>query len=60
MQSGEMSPVVFFQAEGGQQYWLRLNYEHVVSAASLRDLTVSLTMQPKGPDADAVRRLKIY
>jgi hypothetical protein len=52
--------VVFFQAEGGQQYWLRLNYEHVVSAASLRDLTVSLTMQPKGPDADAVRRLKIY
>ena len=34
-----------------------MNYEHVVSATSLRDLSVSLTMQPKGPDADDVREV---
>jgi hypothetical protein len=57
MQSGEISPMASFRAEVGQQYWFRLNYEHVVSATSLRDLSVSLTMQPKGPDADDVREV---
>jgi hypothetical protein len=57
MQSGEMSPMASFRAEVGEQYWFRLNYEHVVSATSLRDLSVSITMQPKGPDADDVREV---
>ncbi len=59
MQSGEMSPMASFRAEVGQQYWFRLNYEHVVSPTSLRDLSVSLTMQPKGPDADDVREVTL-
>jgi hypothetical protein len=57
MQSREMSPMASFQAEVGQQYWFRLNYEHVVSETSLRDLSVSLTMLPKGPDPDDVREV---
>ena len=59
MQSGEMSPMASFRAEVGQQYWFRLNYEHVVSPTSLRDLSISLTMQPKGPDADDVREVTL-
>lgn len=57
MQSGEMSPRASFRAEVGQQYWFRLNYEHVASATSLRDLSVSLTLLPNGPDADDVRQV---
>jgi hypothetical protein len=52
MQSGETSPMASFRAEVGQQYWFRSNYEHIVSETSSRDLSVSLTMLPKGPDAD--------
>lgn len=59
MQSGEISPMASFQAEAGQRYWFRLDYEHVVSATSLRDLSVSLTMQPNIPDADDVREVTI-
>ncbi len=59
MRSGEMSPRASFQAEAGKQYWFRLNYEHVVSPTSLRDVSVSLTMQPKGPDADDVREVTL-
>jgi hypothetical protein len=57
MRSGEISPMASSRAEVGQQYWFRLNYEQLVSATSLRDLSVSLTMQPKGPDADDVREV---
>jgi hypothetical protein len=55
MASGEISPEVSFRAEGGQQYWFQLNYEHVVSATSLREPSVSLTLQPNGPNEDDVR-----
>jgi hypothetical protein len=55
MRSGEISPIVSFRAEAGQQYWFRLDYEHVVSATSLREPSVSLTMEPKGPDENEVR-----
>jgi hypothetical protein len=55
MQSGEISPMASFRAEVGQQYWFRLNYEHVVSATSLREPSVSLTMQPNGPNEDDIR-----
>jgi hypothetical protein len=57
MQSGEISPMASFRAEVGQQYWFRLNFEHVVSATSSREPSVSLTMQPKGPDADDTREV---
>ena len=59
MQSGEISPVASFQAEAGQRYLFRLDYEHVVSSTSLRDLRVSLTMQPNIPAADDVREVTI-
>jgi hypothetical protein len=55
MQSGEISPMASFRAEVGQQYWFRLNYEHIVSATSLREPSVSLTMQPNGPNEDDIR-----
>ncbi len=59
MQSGEISPSVSFLAEMGQEYWFRLNYEHVVSATSLRDLSVSLSMQRNIPDCDEIREVTI-
>jgi hypothetical protein len=59
MRSGEVSPMVSFQAEVGRQYWFRLNYEHVVSATSLREPSVSLTMQPNGPTDDDVRAVAL-
>jgi len=59
MQSGEISPSVSFLAEMGQQYWFKLNYEHVVSATSIRDLGVSLTMQRNIPDGDEIREATI-
>jgi hypothetical protein len=55
MRSGEIAPKVSFRAEAGQQYWFRLNYEHVVSSTSLREPSVSLTMEPNGPDENEVR-----
>ena len=59
MQSGEISPVASFQAEAGQEYLFRLDYEHVVSSTSLRDLRMSLTMQPNIPAAEDVREVTI-
>jgi hypothetical protein len=59
MRSGEISPVVSFRGEAGREYWFRLDYEHVVSATSLREPSVSLTMEPKGPDEDDVRAVAI-
>ncbi len=59
MRSGEISPMVSFGAEAGQQYWFQLNYEHVVSATSLREPSVSLTMEPKGPKDDDIRAVII-
>jgi hypothetical protein len=56
MQSGEISKGgASFRAEVGQQYWFRLNYEHVVSATSLKEPSVSLTMRPNGPNEDDIR-----
>jgi hypothetical protein len=47
LQSGETSPGASFKAKAGGEYFFRLDYEHVISATSLRDLSLSLTMQPK-------------
>jgi hypothetical protein len=50
LQAGEISPGVLFKAEAGGEYFFRLDCEHVVSATSLRDLSLSLSMQPKAFD----------
>jgi hypothetical protein len=42
LQSGEISSGAFFKAEAGGEYFFRLDYKHVVSSASLRDLRLSL------------------
>jgi hypothetical protein len=46
LQSGEICPSALFKAEAGGEYFFQLDYEHVVSAASPRGLSVSLSMQP--------------
>jgi hypothetical protein len=50
LQSGEISPGALFKAEAGREYFFQLDYEHVASATSLRDLSLSLSMQPKAFD----------
>jgi hypothetical protein len=47
MQSGEICPTAAFKAVAGKEYFLQLDYEHVVSATSPRDLSATLSMQPK-------------
>jgi hypothetical protein len=59
MQSGEVSPSASFKAVAGQEYFFQLDYEHVVSATSLRDLSVTLSMTPKITGADELREVTI-
>jgi hypothetical protein len=59
MQSGEISPTASFKAVAGREYFFQLDYEHVVSATSLRDLSLTLKMQPKMTGADEQREVTI-
>jgi hypothetical protein len=59
MQPGEISPTASFKAAAGQEYFFELEYEHVVSPTSLRDLSVTLSMQPKMTGADELREVTI-
>lgn len=59
MQSGETSPTAQFKAVAGKEYFFQLDYEHVVSATSLRDLSLTLKMQPKMTGADELREVTI-
>jgi hypothetical protein len=59
LRSGEITPRASFKAEPGKEYFLKMDYEHVVSATSLRDLRVSLSMQPNTGNADELREVKI-
>jgi hypothetical protein len=59
LQSGEMSPTAAFKAVAGKEYFFQLDYEHVVSSTSLRDLSVTLSMQPKITGADELREVEI-
>src|ERR1700733_9309743 len=59
MQSGEISPTASFKAVAGKEYFFQLDYEHVVSATSLRELSVTLNMQPKMTGADELREVAI-
>jgi hypothetical protein len=59
LQSGEITPTASFKAVAGQEYIFQLAYEHVVSATSLRELSVSLSMEPEIKGADELRELTI-
>jgi hypothetical protein len=43
--SGEISPSASFRAEPGKEYFFKADYEPVVSATSLKDVSLSLSMQ---------------
>ena len=58
LRSGEISPSASFKAEPGKEYFFKMDYEHVVSPTSLRDLRVSLSMQ-SNTGADELREVKI-
>ena len=59
MQPGEISPTASFKAVAGKEYFFELEFEHVVSATSLRDVSVTLSMRPKMPGADELREVTI-
>jgi hypothetical protein len=59
MQSGEINPAASFKAVAGKEYFFQLKYEHVVSPTSLRDLSMTLTMEPKMTGADELREVTI-
>src|ERR1700730_8104266 len=59
LRSGEISPSASFKAEPGKEYFFKMDYEHVVSATSLRDLSVSLSVEPNTGNADELREVKI-
>jgi hypothetical protein len=58
LRSGEISPSASFKAEPGKEYFFKMDYEHVASATSLRDLRLSLCLQLNG-DVDQLREAKI-
>lgn len=59
LRAGEISPTASFRIEPGEEYFFKVEYEHVVSATSLRDLKVSLSLQPDTGDADELREAQI-
>jgi hypothetical protein len=59
LRAGEISPRASFTAAPGDEYFFKVDYEHVVSATSLRDLKVSLSLEPNTGDADELREVKI-
>jgi hypothetical protein len=59
LRAGEISPIASFRVERGEEYFFKVDYEHVVSATSLRDLRVSLSLEPGTGDADELREVTI-
>jgi hypothetical protein len=59
LRAGEISPSASFTAAPGKEYFFKLDYEHVVSATSVRDLKVSLSIVPNTGAADDLREVKI-
>ena len=59
LRAGEISPSASFTAAPGAEYFFKVDYEHVVSATSVRDLKVSLTSEPNAGDPDELREVKI-
>jgi hypothetical protein len=59
MQAGEISPTASFKGVAGGEYYFQMDYEHVVSSTSLRDLKVSLSMQPNISGSEELREVSI-
>ena len=59
LRSGEISPTASFKVEPGKEYFFKVDYEHVVSETSVRDLRVSLSLQPDTGDAVELREVTI-
>jgi hypothetical protein len=59
LRAGEISPSASFTTAPGEEYFFKVDYEHVISATSPRDLKVSLSMEPNTGDADELRAVKI-
>lgn len=59
LQSGEICPRASFETRAGGEYFFRADYEYVVSATSLRDLRVSLSVQPNARDTEDLREVTI-
>jgi hypothetical protein len=59
MGSRESSPSATFRAEAGGEYFFHVDYEHVVSATSIRDLKASLSVESSIADAVALREVTI-
>jgi hypothetical protein len=59
LQSGEICPAVSFESQPGAQYYFRADYEYVVSPTSLRDLKISLSMDPNPGNDDDLRAVPI-
>jgi hypothetical protein len=59
LRSGEISPSASFKAEPGKEYFFKMDYEHAVSATSLRDLSLSLSMEPNTGNANELREVMI-
>ena len=59
LRSGEICPQASFDVRAGGEYFFRADYEHYVSATSLRDLKVNLSVEPNAGDTEALRDVKI-
>jgi hypothetical protein len=59
LQSGEICPQASFEIRAGGEYFFRADYEHYVSATSLRDVKVNLSVQPNAGDTADLRDVKI-
>jgi hypothetical protein len=59
LQSGEICPQASFEVRAGGEYFFRADYEHYVSATSLRDLKVALSVEPSAGDTEDLREVKI-
>jgi hypothetical protein len=59
LRAGEISPMASFKVKPGEEYFFKVDYEHVVSATSLRDLRVSLSLEPNTGDAGELREVTI-
>ena len=57
--AGEVSPIASFKAVAGKDYFFELEYEHIMSPTSLRDLSVTLSMQPEMTRVDELREVTI-
>jgi hypothetical protein len=59
LRSGDIAPSASFKAEQGKEYFFKMDYDPVASPTSVRDLRLTLSMQPNIGNADELREVKI-